>query len=84
MSSSDSWLVHEHSLLVTHLKRHMALAEEVLYPACESTLHAPLGPTTTLREEHDNIVRLIQGMAQIFKASARNMRSRLWRSLFSL
>ena len=53
--------------LVTHLKRHMALEEEVLYPAYEATAHAPQGPTTTLREEHDHIVRLIQDMARIIK-----------------
>ena len=53
--------------LVTHLKRHMALEEEVLYPAYESTPHAPQGPTTALREEHSNIVRLVQDMARIIK-----------------
>jgi hypothetical protein len=42
--------------LVMHLKRDMALEEEVLYPAYESMLHAPQGPTTALREEHSNIV----------------------------
>lgn len=53
--------------LVTSLKRHMTLEEEVLYPAYESTPHAPQGPTTALREEHSNIVRLIQDMARIIK-----------------
>jgi hemerythrin-like domain-containing protein len=53
--------------LVTHLKRHMALEEEVLYPAYEATVHAPQGPTMALREEHDHIVRLIQDMARIIK-----------------
>jgi hemerythrin-like domain-containing protein len=53
--------------LVTHLKRHMALEEEVLYPAYEATAHAPQGPTTALREEHDHIVRQIQDMARIIK-----------------
>ncbi|HYQ72147.1 MAG TPA: hemerythrin domain-containing protein [Gammaproteobacteria bacterium] len=54
--------------LVTHLKRHMALEEEVLYPAYESDPRAPQGPTTALREEHANIVRLIQDMARIIKS----------------
>jgi hemerythrin-like domain-containing protein len=54
--------------LVMHLKRHMALEEEVLYPAYESTPHAPQGPTTALREEHANIVRLIQDMAHVIKS----------------
>lgn len=53
--------------LVTHLKRHMALEEEVLYPAYESAPHAPQGPTTALREEHDHIVRLIRDIARIIK-----------------
>jgi len=53
--------------LVTHLQRHMALEEEVLYPAYESTTHAPQGPTTALREEHSGLVRLIRDMARIIK-----------------
>ena len=53
--------------LVTHLKRHMALEEEVLYPAYESAPHAPQGPTTALRDEHSDIVRLVQDMARIIK-----------------
>ena len=56
--------VHE---LVTHLNRHMALEEEVLYPAYESATHAPQGPTAALREEHAGIVRLIQDMARVIK-----------------
>ena len=51
--------------LVTHLKRHMDLEEEVLYPAYESTPHAPQGPTAALREEHSAIVRLIRDMGRI-------------------
>jgi hemerythrin-like domain-containing protein len=35
--------------LVTHLKRHMALEEEVLYAAYETAGEAPQGPTTALR-----------------------------------
>lgn len=93
MSSTDNWLIHEHSLyenllsqcteaveiedwktvnllfkkMVTHLKRHMALEEEVLYPAYEAATHAPQGPTGALREEHDQIVRLIMDMARVIK-----------------
>jgi hemerythrin-like domain-containing protein len=54
--------------LVTSLKRHMALEEEVLYPAYESTPHAPQGPTQALRAEHDQIVRLISDMARVIKS----------------
>ncbi len=39
----------------------------MLYPAYETALHAPQGPTTALREEHSNIIRLIQDMARIIK-----------------
>lgn len=53
--------------MVTHLKRHMALEEEVLYPAYEATAHAPQGPTRALREEHDQIVRLIRDMVRVIK-----------------
>jgi iron-sulfur cluster repair protein YtfE (RIC family) len=93
MSSTNNWLIHEHSLyenllsqcteaveiedwktanllfkkLVTHLKRHMALEEEVLYPAYEAATHAPQGPTSALREEHDHIVRLIMDMTRVIK-----------------
>ena len=93
MSSSDNWLVHEHSLyenllsrcqdaveiedwgaadlvfreLVTHLKRHMALEEEVLYSAYEAAVEAPQGPTKALREEHDHIVRLVRDMLRVIK-----------------
>ena len=93
MSSTNNWLIHEHSLyenllsqcteaveiedwktvdslfkrLVTHLKRHMGLEEEVLYPAYEAATHAPQGPTGALREEHDRIVRLVTDMARVIK-----------------
>ena len=53
--------------LVAHLKRHMLLEEEVLYPAYESAPHAPQGPTTALREEHSAIVRLVRDMARIIR-----------------
>jgi len=55
------------SELITHLKRHMALEEEVLYPAYESMANAPQGPTVALREEHSGIVQLIRDMVQVIK-----------------
>jgi len=54
--------------LVMHMKRHIAMEEEVLYPAYESASHAPQGPTTVLREEHSTIIRLIQDIAPLIKA----------------
>ena len=53
--------------LVTHLKRHMALEEEVLYSAYEAAVEAPQGPTKALREEHDQIVRLVRDMLRVIK-----------------
>jgi len=54
--------------LVMHLKRHIALEEEVLYPAYESAPHAPQGPTTALRQEHSTIIRMIQDMVPVMKS----------------
>ena len=54
--------------MLTSLKRHMALEEEVLYPAYESSSHAPQGPTQALRAEHDQIVRLVTDTAQVIKS----------------
>lgn len=51
--------------LVTHLKRHMSLEEEVLFPAYEASPEAPQGPTTALREEHTGIIRLIRDTTQV-------------------
>lgn len=53
--------------LVMHLKRHITLEEEVLYPAYESAPHAPQGPTGALRDEHATIIRLIQDMVPVIR-----------------
>jgi hemerythrin-like domain-containing protein len=53
--------------LVTHLKQHMALEEEVLYPAYEASSEAPQGPTMALREEHDRIARLVRDIALLLR-----------------
>ncbi|MGB5539200.1 MAG: hemerythrin domain-containing protein [Gammaproteobacteria bacterium] len=58
-------IIHE---LVTHLKRHMAMEEEVLYPAYESAPQAPQGPTMALRDEHTSIIRLIQDTARVIRS----------------
>lgn len=54
--------------LVTGLKAHMAMEEEVLYPAYESHPDLPQEPVVALREEHDNIVRLVRDLARIIKS----------------
>ncbi len=53
--------------MVSHLKRYMAVEEEVLYPAYEAATHAPQGPTGALRDEHDHIVRLVMDMVRVIK-----------------
>ena len=54
--------------MVASLKRHMALEEEVLYPAYESEPAAPQGPTQALRAEHDQIVQLVGDVVRVIKS----------------
>lgn len=54
--------------LVARLKTHMAMEECVLYPAYEAASHVPQGPTTALRREHDEIVRLVQDIVRLLKS----------------
>jgi len=53
--------------LVSQLKIHMALEEEVLFPAYESASHAPQGPTGALRDEHSDIVLLFRYLARTIR-----------------
>ena len=53
--------------LVRQLNQHMTLEEEVLYPAYESTSHAPQGPTQALRQEHVQITRLANELERVIK-----------------
>lgn len=53
--------------LVTHLKLHMLMEEEVLFPAYEEMMDAPRGPTAALRQEHDKIVRLLRDLSTVLK-----------------
>ncbi len=53
--------------LIAGLKAHMAMEEEVLYPAYESNQNLPQEPVVALRDEHDNIVRLVRDLAQVIK-----------------
>lgn len=54
--------------MVASLKRHMAMEEEVLYPAYESESSAPQGPTQELRAEHDQILRLVGDVVRVIKS----------------
>ena len=53
--------------LISRLKTHMAMEEEVLYPAYESMSNFPQRPVQSLREEHDNIVRLARDVMRVLK-----------------
>jgi hemerythrin-like domain-containing protein len=53
--------------LVAQLKSHMAMEEEVLYPAYESTPEFPQEPVIALREEHDRIVELVRDLHKVFR-----------------
>lgn len=53
--------------LVEGLKAHMAMEEEVLYPAYEKRQELPQEPVLALRAEHDLIVRMVRDLARIIK-----------------
>ena len=55
--------------LVSHVKVHMRIEEEILYPAYENAVNIPQGPTQALREEHDEIVRLMRDLSYILKTN---------------
>jgi len=48
--------------------RHMAVEEEVLFPALEARASGPLGPTAMMRGEHEEMRRLLDAMAQALEA----------------
>ena len=53
--------------LIARLKTHMAMEEEVLYPAYEAMSEFPKRPVQSLREEHDKIVRLACDVMRLLK-----------------
>ena len=55
--------------MVTQLKQHMAIEDEVLYPAYEANTDAPQGPTAALREEHRRILHLVRDMERLLQTS---------------
>ncbi|MCF7980346.1 MAG: hemerythrin domain-containing protein [Pseudomonadales bacterium] len=54
--------------LIWHMKGHMAMEEEVLYPAYDARIPIPNGPTNALKDEHDNIVRQVTDMTHVLKS----------------
>jgi hemerythrin-like domain-containing protein len=55
--------------LVARVRVHMAMEEEILYPAYEEAMDAPQGPTQALREEHDEIHRLLRDLSRVLVAN---------------
>lgn len=51
--------------LVKHLKQHMALEEEVLYPAYDAKVSHRPAPTEALQEEHDRLVNMVCDIARV-------------------
>lgn len=54
--------------MIWHLKGHMAMEEEVLYPAYDSRIRLPHGPTQALIEEHDSIVRHAADLVRVMQS----------------
>jgi len=55
--------------LVSRLRLHMRMEEEVVFPAYEEATGGPQAPTRALREEHDEIVRLLRDLATVLKTN---------------
>lgn len=55
------------NILVENLKIHIAMEEEVLFPAYERLPDLPQEPVEALRKEHDEIVRLLRDIQIVLK-----------------
>ncbi len=55
--------------LIARVRVHMAMEEEILYPAYEEAMDTPQGPTQALREEHDEIYRLLRDLSRVLVAN---------------
>ena len=53
---------------VRSLKVHMAMEEEVLYPAYEQHSDFPQDPVRALRQDHDRLFQLVRDIYQILKS----------------
>ncbi len=53
--------------LVEQVKGHMAMEEEVLYPAYESLAELPQEPLRALRNDHDKVVQLVRDLNIVLK-----------------
>jgi hemerythrin-like domain-containing protein len=54
-------------ILVENLKTHIAMEEEVLFPAYERVKDLPQEPIRALRTEHNEIVRLLHDILIVLK-----------------
>ncbi len=55
------------NIMITMMKTHMALEEEVIYPAYERHPDLPQDPVKALRLEHDHLVQRFSDLYQILK-----------------
>ena len=54
--------------LISLLKGHFLMEEEVLFPAYEDLVDAPEGPTTNLRADHITIRNLLKELAEALRS----------------
>jgi len=59
-SESNAALVERARAYVAHMNRHLAMEEEVLFPAFEHATGIVMGPTRVMRMEHDQM-RVVLG-----------------------
>ncbi len=54
---------------LSHLKLHMRMEEEVVYPAYDQAEGGPQKATQAMRDEHEQIVRLLRDLSWILKTN---------------
>jgi hypothetical protein len=55
------------NIFFEELKIHMRVEDEILYPLIEEYYHDPEGEMTELKEEHDDIERLVHDLVHVIK-----------------
>jgi hemerythrin-like domain-containing protein len=54
------------------LAHHLAMEEHVLFPVLEGSRSAPMGPTQTMRVEHEDMRELLAEMSEALKSEDRD------------
>ncbi len=64
------WSKAEHVFkeYINHLRHHITMEEELLYPAYEARVGDNYRPTEALRQEHGKIGRFIRDLLQVLKS----------------